>query len=439
MMEKYAYLMIVFFVLEIYCCIWMFQSFAVKRRAEKKFITPVSIIVLCFADWVVTNVIYEDLVIKAIICIGVLWFGMCLLYQICYTKAFVLTMLFYGILLAADYMSLVVMGIIFPGRSLDFSSVFMFYGNRIFSTALAYGIIFCIRKMLGSKTTDIFTVREWYALAAISLITILSVITITYETDWMKYASQPVAVDFFHIHIVAGILCINFIGYYLIHSITEREIELREHAVFREKVKNETAMYHSISENLEKQRKRTHEYKNQLAAINAFAAEGAYQELRAYIEKIETSLQLRMDAVDTNHVIVNAILNTKYREAVSKGIVFVLKVNDLSALKMEEEDIVVILSNLLNNALEACECCEDKLIKMKFALENGQAVISVKNSMAEEPVVGNGVLLTSKIKDAEEHGMGIQNVVETVEKCGGRYMVDYGNGEFQFSILIPND
>lgn len=30
-MEKYAYLMIVFFVLEIYCCIWVFQSFAVKR------------------------------------------------------------------------------------------------------------------------------------------------------------------------------------------------------------------------------------------------------------------------------------------------------------------------------------------------------------------------------------------------------------------------
>lgn len=295
---------------------------------------------------------------------------------------------------------------------MDFSSVFMFYGNRIFSTALAYGIIFCIRKMLGSKTTDIFTVREWYALAAISLITILSVITITYETDWMKYASQPVAVEFFHIHIVAGILCINFIGYYLIHSITEREIKLREHAVFREKVKNETAMYHSISENLEKQRKRTHEYKNQLAAINALAAEGAYQELRAYIGKIETLLQHRMDALDTNHVIVNAILNTRYREAVSKGIVFVLKVNDLSELKMEEEDIVVILFNLLNNALEACERCEDKQIKLKFVLEDGQAVISVKNSMAVEPVMENGALLTSKTKDPEEHGVGKEKCLQ---------------------------
>lgn len=437
-MEKYAYLMFVFNALEIFCCIWLFQSFAIRRRAEKIWITPVSVIVLCFAEWVITNVIYEELVIKAIVLIIVLSFAMILLYRIQYMKALVLSMLFYGIMLVSDYASLVVVGTVFPGRFWDLSNVFIFYGMRIFTSVLAYGMIFYIKKILGSKATDIFTVKEWYALAVISLITIFSVISITYETDWAAYASQPVSIDSFHVHIMAGLLCIIFIGFYLIHSITEREIKIREYAVFREKVKNETAMYRSVSDNLEKQRKRTHEYKNQLAAISALAEQGAYQELRAYIERMEDTLQHRMDAVDTNHVIVNAILNTKYREAVSKGIVFVLKVNDLSALRLEEEDIVVILSNLLNNALEACERCEDKRIKLKFVLEDGQAVISVKNSMAAEPVVENGALLTSKTKEAEEHGMGIQNVVETVEKCGGRYMVNYGDGEFQFTILIPN-
>lgn len=438
-MEKYAYLMLVFHLLEIYCCIWMFQSFAVKRKGDKRFITFVYAIALCCAEWVITNVFCENLQVKAIVIIGVLSFAMYRLFLIRYTKALVLSMLFYGVILVADYMELVVMGTVFPGKIWNLSNGVIFFATRVTNIVLAYGISFCIKKMLGSKTTDFFTVKEWYALAAISLITIFSVITITLQTDWLNYASQSITVDSFHIHIAAGLLCINFIGYYLIHSIAEREIELREYAVFRERVKNETAMYRSVSENLEKQRKRTHEYKNQLVAISALAAEGAYQELGAYIEKIETTLQHRMDVVDTNHVIVNAILNTKYREAVSKGIVFVLKVNDLSALKMEEEDIVVILSNLLSNALEACERCENKLIKLKFVLENGQAVISVKNSMAVEPVVENGALMMSKTKDTYEHGVGILNVVETVEKCGGRYMVDYGEGSFQFSILIPND
>lgn len=439
-MEAYAYLMLVFIALELCCCIWLFHSFAAKRRRKNRLTAAADIVAILAAEWVVCDMLfYDNLALKAVAVIGLLSLFMYRWFQIRYTKAAVLVMLFYSLMLVADYMALVVVGTVFPGKMWDLSNFFIIYGLRIASLALEFGMVFAVKKMLGSKTTDLFTVREWYALAAVSLITIFSVISITMETDWTKYTSQPIAVDFFHIHIIGGILCINFIGFYLIHSITERELKLREYAVFREKVNNETAMYRSISENLEKQRKRTHEYKNQLAAISALAAQGAWQELRDYIEQIETTLQHRMDAVDTNHVIVNAILNTKYREAVNKGIVFVLKVNDLSALKIKDEDIVVILSNLLNNALEACEQCETKQIKLKFVLENGQAVISVKNSMAAEPLVENGKILSSKTKDAAEHGMGIQNVAETVEKYGGRYMVDYGEGEFQFSILIPNN
>lgn len=438
-MEVYAYLMLVFTALELCCCIWLFQSFAVKRKRKNRWISAAYIIVLLAAEWIVCDILfYDNLALKAVAVMGALSLFMYRWFQIRGAKALVLSMLFYGLMLVADYMSLVIVGTVYPGKMWDLSNFFVVYGLRTASTVLEFAMVFGVKKMLGNRITDSFSVREWCALAAVSLITIFSVISITLETDWAKYTSQPIAVDFFHIHIISGILCINFIGYYLIHNIAEREIKLREHAVFREKVKNETAMYHSISENLEKQRKRTHEYKNQLVVISALAQEGAYQELRAYIGSIETALQRRMDAVDTNHVIVNAILNTKYREAVNKGIVVVLKVNDLSGLKMEEEDIVIILSNLLNNALEACERCEEKQIKLKFVLEDGQAVISVKNSMAAEPVVENGKVLTSKTKDAEEHGMGIINVAETVEKYGGRYMVDYGKDEFQFSVLIPN-
>lgn len=439
MMEAYAYLMFVFIALEICCCIWLFRSFAEKRKRKNKWTAAAYMIAMLAAEWVVCDMLfYDKLVLKAIAVMGLLSLFMYRWFQIRYAKTVVLSMLFYSLMLVADYMSLVIVGTVYPGKMWDLSNFFIIYGLRTASEILVFGMVFGVKKMLGSKTTDVFSVREWCALAAISLITIFSVISITVETDWTKYISQPIAVDYFHIHIIGGILCINFIGYYLIHSITERELKLREYAVFREKVKNETAMYYSISENLEKQRKRTHEYKNQLAAISALAAQGAYQELRAYIEKIETALQHKMDAVDANHVIVNAILNTKYREAINKGFVFVLKVNDLSGLKLAEEDIVIILSNLLNNALEACEHCLERRIKFKFMLENGQAVISIKNSMAVEPVVVNGKVLTSKTKDVQEHGMGIQNVVETVEKYGGRYMVDYGEGEFQFSILIPN-
>ena len=43
------------------------------------------------------------------------------------------------------------------------------------------------------------------------------------------------------------------------------------------------------------------------------------------------------------------ILNSKYKETLDKGIVFIFQINDLSGIKMCDEDIVVILSNLLKD------------------------------------------------------------------------------------------
>ena len=55
------------------------------------------------------------------------------------------------------------------------------------------------------------------------------------------------------------------------------------------------------------------------------------------------------------------------------------RVNDLSQVKMKDEDVVTILLNLLNNAIEACEKCDDKkIIKLKFVNEDGVVIISVK-------------------------------------------------------------
>jgi sensor histidine kinase regulating citrate/malate metabolism len=145
-----------------------------------------------------------------------------------------------------------------------------------------------------------------------------------------------------------------------------------------------------------------------------------------------------LDLIDTNNVIVNAILNSKYQEASEKGIVFVVKVNDLSDVKIEDEDIVLILSNLLNNAIEASEKCDEAVIKLKFVKENNQIVISVTNTMSTAPSVNGNMFVTSKTEDADMHGIGIENIKEAVEKYGGSYVIKHDRGSFRFAILIPS-
>ena len=144
------------------------------------------------------------------------------------------------------------------------------------------------------------------------------------------------------------------------------------------------------------------------------------------------------DFIDTNNVIVNAILNSKYQETREKGIVFVVKVNDLSDLRIKDEDIVLILSNLLNNAIEACEQCEKPIIKMKFVKEEHQIVLSVANTFSVTPVIVGKRYITTKTKEADRHGIGLENIKETVGKYDGSCVIKHDDDNFKVAILIHN-
>lgn len=138
-------------------------------------------------------------------------------------------------------------------------------------------------------------------------------------------------------------------------------------------------------------------------------------------------------------MIIDAILNSKYKETLDKGIVFIFQINDLSGIKMRDEDIVVILSNLLNNAIEACEKCSGKkVMKMKLVKEKDNIIISVKNTYDGKLNIKDGEIQTSKKYEIDEHGVGIKNIIEVITKYQGSYAIRNENNEFYFSVILPN-
>lgn len=239
------------------------------------------------------------------------------------------------------------------------------------------------------------------------------------------------------IWVVSGLVIMNILVFGLLNDALKRESKLADYKVVQERGKNDTEMYQSMINNYNEQRKMVHEFKNHMECIASLFQHGEYDRLNSYIMQIQNNMNNVHDLMDTNNKLVNVILNSKYLEACEKNILLVVKANDLSELAIEDQDLVIILSNLLNNAIEACEKSENKVIKLKIIKERKWLIISTTNSYEQEPVRIAGKYITSKLENTQYHGIGIENIKDVIEKYNGTSAIKAENNIFQFSILLP--
>ena len=161
-----------------------------------------------------------------------------------------------------------------------------------------------------------------------------------------------------------------------------------------------------------------------------------YSAAEEYLEKITEQQTDRLFLVNTHHPILDALFNTKAAEATQKKISIDFEVNDLSNLPFDVSDMVVLLSNLLDNAIEACQQYDkgDKAIHV-MAVAQQDFFISVRNT-SEPVVIISGSIPTTK-PEPQMHGFGLANIRLILEKYSGEYTMFYENGWFQFTADIP--
>lgn len=422
-------------LLEILCCKIFFESFGSKRKADAFFVNVAGIAALIFFSCFIAVFLDKHLIWKEIVIILVTAAIMFGLLNMSFLKSIILSALFQGLVLLVDYFVLLLNVAVFQSIVV-IEQVYYVQGSLlvVLGKAILFLIVLLISRSIGRKSSAVLLDSEWLRFLFFPIFTICTLIALVLTSGSIHNQETN---DLFFV-IAFGLAGMNIVVFYLMNDILEREIQLRESKIFEMQVKNQTDMYRSVSENFDNQRKKTHEYKNQMMCIDALIEKREYGELEAYVQNICGKLNRELDAINTNHVIVNAIMNTKYQEALSKNILFVFQMNDLSVLKISDEDIVVILANLLNNAIEACEKCKGKrIIKVKFVIEDENVILSVRNTHENNLVFRDNDIQTSKETDMEEHGIGIRNIIQTIEKYGGSYVIRPDENEFYFSIVIP--
>lgn len=184
-------------------------------------------------------------------------------------------------------------------------------------------------------------------------------------------------------------------------------------------------------------RKNAHDYNRHLTLLAQLLAEDKPEQARDYLDQILDAQTRRVLAVNSHHPIVDAVFNQHYYAAQKAGIEMEFAVNDLSALKVSAEDLVVLLSNLLDNAQEACHKVRTPKIQVQLTRNQntGEVFLSVRNT---SPFVrlAKGQLPATDKPDPLLHGCGLANVQTVLKNLDAESAFDWSDGWFQFTAAF---
>ena len=424
-------------IIEIVCYFTFFDIFAVKRNRNKIEVI-LSIIILMLSSRLCVHFLKKYTIIKMLLMVLIIILAMWFLYEISLVKTLILVFFVQSIVTITDYIVIMILAKIYGDiTTLGGASSLIGRFIIILSRLILFAILIVISRISSKKRNNVtadMSNKEWIQFLIFPIFTICAVMLMV-NSVMKSYHSDIVPVYYI---IAIGLIVLNLVVFHLISEILEHSRKMKEAQILRQQSIGQVGLYNSMRENYNIQRQRTHEYKNQIVCMDMLMKKKDYSKLEDYIGNISDKLDAQLDMVDTNNDVVNAILNAKYYEAIKNDVLFVLKINDLSDIKVSDEDIVTILSNLLDNAIEAAKQCDvgKRTVKIKLLSEDDVLTIAVSNTYKTEPMLTeDGYIRTTK-NNKEEHGWGIRNIVATLEKYDAEYIIDYKNGEFVFSIMM---
>lgn len=200
--------------------------------------------------------------------------------------------------------------------------------------------------------------------------------------------------------------------------------------------------YMKQSNDMENIRKISHDIKNHLESLRGNVD---YQQKQEYIDGIESKLDIYQSYYKTGNAFLDNLLHAKRLEALEKKIEFKVFADFTPFKRVKNEDLCVIVSNTIDNALRECQLMKadnpkiECLVQLKARKIKGFLSIICENSLREsqaEALRGNSVMETSK-EDKKNHGFGVKNIKHVVREYGGEVSFNVVDDMFSVSILIP--
>ena len=289
-------------------------------------------------------------------------------------------------------------------------------------TAFVFLLIFSIIALILLKKEKIKpgnrVTQYTYLYVSIQTLTLLLFATAMIQYQMM---STALFITLFVIIALSGVLGI------VIYSALNRSAQkVAEMDYLEKETKIVNDHFRELKEQYTEFRSLRHDYLNHIRILKEL---NNPEKTAKYAGEIESKLSDMEKLSVCDNMALDALLSVKKRTAKQHCVRLMAEICNLENIQISDFDLCTVVSNLLDNAIEAAAKTEEKGVFMQISRKVGRLIITVKNNSLPIPLN-----MKSTKQDKKEHGIGMQNIRKTVEKYDGDYVYKYENGEFVASV-----
>lgn len=236
---------------------------------------------------------------------------------------------------------------------------------------------------------------------------------------------------------VIMLFLINVTAFYLYNSLSESYVQQSKLSI----LETENALYskqceimQSSTEELQEFR---HDMNNQFIALSELIKSGQYGEAEKQLSHLTSLTKSKIIYSISGNVIIDGLINYKLQNALKDKIKVKTEIAVPNQINIETTDLVAILGNLTDNALNAlADVPEDKrnlTIKVVFSQE--RLIIRTSNSYVGKVLCKNDKIVSAK-QNSKQHGYGLNNIAKAVNKYKGYMNIDHTGNIFTVDILM---
>jgi len=234
-----------------------------------------------------------------------------------------------------------------------------------------------------------------------------------------------------------GISILTFYLYNTISGAFESKLKSALHAQEKDYYFTQCQLMQDSVENIKSIR---HDMKFHLAVARDLTANNRADEATDYLNNLLGNIEKNEIYSNTKNIAFDSIINFKLNNSEQENIQLDIRLLIPPSLNIEVADIVTILGNLLDNALDAVSKVDNKMIKLDIEYSRESLFIQVKNTF--DGVVNyadctNGEekrVLTRK--NSGEHGHGLRNIRKSVEKYNGHIDISHDDNIFSVGMFL---